>query len=83
VQMVEAIVKDKKRVLPAAAYLEGEDGLLDGYVWVPSLLGAAGVEKVIEVELTTEEQAALKRSAEAVEELVRALPALDVVGVTP
>lgn len=83
VQMVEAIVKDKKRVLPAAAYLEGEYGLHDIYVGVPILLGAAGVEKVIEVELTTEEQAALKRSAAAVEELVRALPALEVVGATP
>jgi len=82
-QMVEAIVKDKKRVLPAAAYLEGEYGLHDIYVGVPILLGAGGVEKVIELELTTEEQAALKRSAEAVEELVRALPALDVVGSTP
>jgi len=82
VQMVEAIVKDKKRVLPAAAYLEGEYGLHDIYVGVPILLGAAGVEKVIEVELTAEEQAALKRSAEAVAELVRALPALDVVGST-
>jgi malate dehydrogenase len=80
--MVEAIVKDKKRVLPAAAYLEGEYGLHDIYVGVPILLGAAGVEKVIEVELTTEEQAALKRSAAAVAELVRALPALDVVGAT-
>ena len=83
VQMVEAIVKDKKRVLPAAAYLEGEYGLHDIYVGVPILLGAGGVEKVIEVELTAEEQAALKRSAEAVEELVRVLPALDVVGSTP
>ncbi len=83
VQMVEAIVKDKKRVLPAAAYLEGEYGLHDVYVGVPILLGAAGVEKVIEVELTAEEQAALKRSAAAVEELVRALPALDLVGATP
>jgi len=82
VQMVEAIVKDKKRVLPAAAYLEGEYGLHDIYVGVPILLGAAGVEKVIEVELTTEEQAALKRSAAAVEELVRALPALEVIGAT-
>ena len=82
VQMVEAIVKDKKRVLPAAAYLEGEYGLHDIYVGVPILLGAAGVEKVNEVELTTEEQAALKRSAAAVEELVRALPALEVIGAT-
>ena len=83
VQMVEAIVKDKKRLLPAAAYLEGEYGLRDVYVGVPVLLGAGGVEKIIEVELTAEEQAALKRSAEAVEELVRALPALDVVASTP
>ena len=83
VQMVEALVKDKKRVLPAAAYLEGEYGLHDIYVGVPILLGAAGVEKVIEVELTAEERAALKRSAAAVEELVRALPALAVVGSTP
>jgi malate dehydrogenase len=83
VQMIEAIVKDKKRLLPAAAYLEGEYGLRDVYVGVPILLGAAGVEKIIEVELTAEEQAALKRSAEAVEELVRALPALDVVASTP
>src|SRR6266516_2152000 len=82
VQMIEAIVKDKKRLLPAAAYLEGEYGLRDVYVGVPVLLGAGGVEKIIEVELTAEEQAALKRSAEAVEELVRALPALDVVGAT-
>jgi malate dehydrogenase len=83
VQMVEAIVKDKKRLLPAAAYLEGEYGLRDVYVGVPVLLGAGGVEKIIEVELTTEEQAALKSSAAAVEELVRALPVLDVVGSTP
>ena len=60
VQMVEAIVKDKKRLLPAAAYLEGEYGLRDVYVGVPVLLGAGGVEKIIEVELTPEEQAALE-----------------------
>jgi malate dehydrogenase len=52
-------------------------------VGVPVLLGAGGVEKIIEVELTAEEQAALKNSAAAVEELVRALPVLDVVGSTP
>ena len=78
VQMVEAMVKDKKRILPAAAYLEGEYGIHDVYVGVPVLLGAGGIEKIIEVELTPEEHAALKASAEAVEELVQALPPLDV-----
>ena len=79
VQMVEAIVKNKRRLLPAAAYLEGEYGLRDVYVGVPVLLGAGGVEKIIEVELTPDEHAALKRSAAAVEELVQALPPLEAV----
>jgi malate dehydrogenase len=77
--MVEAIVKNKRRLLPAAAYLEGEYGLRDVYVGVPVLLGAGGVEKIIEVELTPDEHAALKRSAAAVEELVQALPPLEAV----
>jgi malate dehydrogenase len=77
VQMVEAIVKNKKRILPAAAYLEGEYGLYDVYVGVPILLGAGGVEKIIEVELTADEHDALKKSAAAVEELLQALPPLD------
>ena len=83
VQMVEAIVKDKKRLLPAAAYLEGEYGIHDVYVGVPVLLGAGGVEKVIEVELTPDEHAALKKSAAAVQELVRTLPAPDVLRAAP
>ncbi|MGQ4809636.1 malate dehydrogenase [Candidatus Entotheonellaceae bacterium PAL068K] len=78
VQMVEAIVKDKKRILPAAAYLEGEYGIHDIYVGVPILIGAGGVEKVIEVELTPDEHAALKQSADAVQELVQLLPAPEV-----
>ena len=77
VQMVEAIVKNKRRLLPAAAYLEGEYGLYDVYVGVPVLLGAGGVEKIIEVELTPDEHDALKKSAAAVEELLQALPPLD------
>lgn len=77
VQMVEAIVKNKKRILPAAAYLEGEYGLHGIYMGVPVLLGAGGVEKVIEVELTPEERQALQRSAAAVEELVHTLPQLE------
>lgn len=75
VQMVEAIVRDKKRLLPAAAYLEGEYGIHGVYIGVPVILGAGGIEKIIEVELTPDEQAALRRSAAAVEELVAALPA--------
>jgi malate dehydrogenase len=79
VQMVEAIVKDKKRILPAAAYLEGEYGIHDTYVGVPVLLGGGGIEKVIEVELNPAELAALHQSAAAVQELVQALPPLHVV----
>ena len=77
-QMIEAIVRDKKRLLPAAAYLEGEYGLSGVYIGVPILLGAGGVERIIEVELTDDERAALRRSAAAVEELVEALPAPEV-----
>jgi malate dehydrogenase len=66
VQMAEAILKDKKRILPCAAYLEGEYGLSDIYFGVPVKLGAGGVEQIIEVKLTPEEQAALERSASAV-----------------
>lgn len=74
VQMVEAIVKDKKRILPAAAYLEGEYGIDGLYMGVPILLGAGGVEKVIEVDLTAEEKANLEQSAQAVRELMDVLP---------
>lgn len=66
VQMVEAIIRDKKRVLPCAAYLEGEYGLNDIYFGVPVVLGANGVEKVIELSLTDAEMAEVKQSAEAV-----------------
>jgi malate dehydrogenase len=76
VQMVEAIVKDKKRLVPVAAYLQGEYNIQDVYVGVPVLLGAGGVEKIIEVELTPEEQAALQQSAAAVTTLIQALPPL-------
>ncbi len=65
-QMAEAILKDKKRLLPCAAYLEGEYGLRDVFVGVPVILGANGVEKILEVRLTKEEQQALAKSAEHV-----------------
>jgi malate dehydrogenase len=73
VQMAEAIIKDKKKVVPVAAYLEGEYGLNDIYFGVPVILGASGVEKIIEVELTPEEKEAVKKSAEAVRKSIAEL----------
>ncbi len=72
-QMAEAVLKDKKRLLPCAAYLSGEYGLKDVYVGVPVILGAGGVEKIIEVQLTEEEKSALHKSAEAVKKNVEKL----------
>ncbi len=66
IQMAEAILKDKKRLLPCAAYLEGEYGISGIFVGVPVILGHSGVEKIIEVKLTPEEHAALMQSAEHV-----------------
>ena len=66
VEMVEAIVKDKKRIFPCAAYLEGEFGIRDTYIGVPVKLGSKGIEKILEVPLTAEESAALRKSAEEV-----------------
>jgi malate dehydrogenase len=72
-EMVEAILKDKKKILPCAAYLEGEYGIKGLFVGVPCKLGAKGLEQIIEIKLTAEEQAALKKSAGAVEELVKVI----------
>ena len=69
-EMVEAILKDKKKILPCAAYLDGEYGIKGLYVGVPVKLGAKGIEQIIEIKLTPDEQAALNRSADAVKELV-------------
>jgi malate dehydrogenase len=73
VEMAESILKDKKKVLPCAAYLEGEYGIHGLFVGVPVKLGAGGIEKIYEIKLTTEEQAMLKKSADAVQELVDVL----------
>jgi len=73
VEMVEAILKDKKKILPCATYLEGEYGIKGLYVGVPVKLGARGVEQVIEIKLTPEENAALQKSAASVRELVGVL----------
>jgi malate dehydrogenase len=69
VEMVEAILKDKKKILPCAAYLQGEYGIDGLYVGVPCKLGARGLEQIIEIKLTAEEDSALKKSADAVKEL--------------
>lgn len=68
-EMVEAILKDKKKIVPCAAYLEGEYGIDGLYVGVPCKLGARGLEQIIEIKLTPEEDAALKKSAAAVKDL--------------
>ncbi|HWU36473.1 MAG TPA: malate dehydrogenase, partial [Candidatus Acidoferrum sp.] len=70
VEMVDAIFHDRKKILPCAAYLEGEYGISGLFVGVPVKLGARGIEQVIEIKLTAEEQAALQKSANAVKELV-------------
>jgi len=72
-QMVEAVLLDKKRILPACVYLEGEFGINGLCVGVPVKLGAGGMEQVMEVKLTADEQAALKGSADTVQELVEVM----------
>jgi len=69
-EMVEAILKDKKKILPCAAYLQGEYGINGLYVGVPVKLGANGIEQIIQIKLTAEEKAGLDKSAAAVRELV-------------
>ena len=73
VEMVDAIILDRKRVIPCSVYLQGQYGINDLYVGVPIKLGAGGVQQVIEIELTEEEHAALQSSAGAVRELVEAM----------
>lgn len=73
VQMIESIAKDKKRVLPCAVWLEGEYGLTDVYVGVPVKLGKKGIEEIIQIKLTPEEQAALNKSAEDVKKNIAKL----------
>jgi malate dehydrogenase len=75
VEMVEAILRDRRRILPCAAYLRGEYGIDGLYVGVPIVLGNGGMEKVIEISLTDDERAAFNRSADAVRELLAKLPA--------
>ena len=77
VEMAESILKDKKKILPCAVYLEGEYGINDLFIGVPVKLGAAGAEEIIEITLTADEKAALQNSAAAVQELKDILKKLD------
>jgi len=70
IDVMDAIFNDKKKILPCAAYLEGEYGINGLFVGVPVVLGAGGIERIIELKLTPEESAALKKSAASVQELV-------------
>jgi malate dehydrogenase len=70
VEMVEAILKDKKKILPCAVYLEGEYGIHDLFIGVPVKLGGTGIEEIIQVNLTDEEKESLQNSASAVKGLV-------------
>jgi malate dehydrogenase len=76
VEMAESILKDKKKILPCAAYLDGEYGLRDLFIGVPVKLGADGIEEIIEIQLTDDEKAALQHSADAVQSLKDALKTL-------
>ncbi|OXS80606.1 malate dehydrogenase [Domibacillus enclensis] len=73
VEMTEAILKDQRRILPAIAFLEGEYGYDELYLGVPTILGGSGIEKIIELDLTAEEKAALDQSAEAVRNVMEIL----------
>ncbi len=73
VEMAESILKDKKKILPCAAYLTGEYGISNLFVGVPVKLGAKGIEQIIELKLSAQEQQALKKSASAVQELLDAM----------
>jgi malate dehydrogenase len=68
--MAEAVVMDSKRILPVAAYLEGEFGLSGIYLGVPAKVGAGGVEQVLDFELTADEKTALEKSAQTVRDLI-------------
>jgi len=78
-QMVEAIVRDQKRIFPVCAYLEGEYGLSDIYLGVPVILGKNGIEKIIEIDLNKDEKALLDESAKAVKSVMSVLDEMDLV----
>ncbi len=77
VEMAESILKDKKKILPCAAYLEGEYGISGLFIGVPVKLGKNGIEEIIQIDLKDDERAALEKSADAVKDLVKALKKFD------
>ncbi len=77
IEMAEAYLKDQKRLLPCAAYVDGAFGLTDMYVGVPVILGAGGVERLVEIQMTEDENAMFQKSVEAVKGLVTACKAID------
>ena len=77
IEMAQSYLKDKKRVLPCAAYVDGPYGIKDLYVGVPAVIGENGIERIVELELTPEERAALMKSAESVKGLIDACKKLD------
>src|ERR1700742_249 len=77
IQMAESYLKDKKRVLPCAAYVDGPYGIKDLYVGVPAVIGEKGIERIVELELTADERAALNKSADSVKGLIDACKKLD------
>jgi malate dehydrogenase len=75
--MAEAYLKDQKRVLPCAAYCDGEFGLKDMYVGVPTVIGAGGIERIVNIKLTKDEQDMFDKSVDAVKGLVKACKEID------
>jgi len=75
--MAEAYIKDQKRLLPCAAYVDGAFGLTGMYVGVPTVIGAGGVERVVNIQMTRDEQAMFDKSVEAVKGLVAACKEID------
>ena len=71
IQMADSYLKDKKRVLPCAAFLRGQYGVKDLYVGVPVVIGAKGVERIVEIKMIATEKAAFRRSVSAVRKLVK------------
>jgi malate dehydrogenase len=80
IAMVESYLRDKKRVLPCAALLQGQYGVRDLYVGVPVVIGADGVERIVEIELSREEKAAFDKSAAAVRELIGVVKGMSILG---
>jgi malate dehydrogenase len=77
IEMAQSYLRDKKRVLPIAAYVNGQYGIKDLYVGVPAVIGEKGVERIVELNLTADEKAALMKSADSVKGLIDACKKLD------